>query len=218
MIIVFPRIRCHFIHMSIKRHSKTANSTYHQHMQHTQHTQNLSAFSGLWFSCSSTKQQALPQEPKSFLAQSGSCRGSKVAVASSEQLVRWQLCFDTIPRCPWMHHLHSSLGRTPTSLRWVPLAVMTVELHSRASPPVDLTEIRGHEIWAKGKANIHTVQPQSTLACTFIYICLHLSTFIYIYMHVMYMYLYMLCPCLFQIYIAEELWICIFSAKKDSDL
>lgn len=47
MIIVFPRIRCHFIHMSIKRHSKTANSTYHQHMQHTQHTQNLSAFSGL---------------------------------------------------------------------------------------------------------------------------------------------------------------------------
>ena len=37
MIIVFPRIRCHFIDMSIKRHSKTANSTSSAHAAHAAH-------------------------------------------------------------------------------------------------------------------------------------------------------------------------------------
>ena len=53
MIIVFPRIRCHFIDMSIKRHSKTANSTssahaaYAAHAAHAAHTESQRLFRAL---------------------------------------------------------------------------------------------------------------------------------------------------------------------------
>ena len=81
-----------------------------------------------------------------------------------------------------MHQLHSSLGRTPspTSLSWVPLAVVIVELHSRASPPVHLRPRRSRNL---GEGQI------STLYNIKIHSHVHLHTFKYI-MHLLALYIW----------------------------